>query len=75
MNKKTKTILAVALIGGVGYYMWMKSKKSSENFVNFGVNVTENCRGGGKCVMSGRGKAMNSRSICNSNGTCKNGAR
>jgi hypothetical protein len=29
MNKKTKTILAVALLGGVGYYMWMKSKKST----------------------------------------------
>jgi hypothetical protein len=28
MNKKTKTILAVALVGGVGYYMWMKSKSS-----------------------------------------------
>lgn len=30
MTKKTKTILAVALVGGVGYYMWMKSKKSPE---------------------------------------------
>jgi hypothetical protein len=29
MNKKTKTILAVALVGGVGYYMWMKSKKAT----------------------------------------------
>ena len=29
MNKKTKTILAVALVGGVGYYMWMKSKKTA----------------------------------------------
>ena len=34
MNNKTKTILAVALVGGVGYYMWMKSKKSSANFAN-----------------------------------------
>jgi hypothetical protein len=75
MNKKTKTILAVALVGGVGYYMWMKSKKSSANFANFGVNVTENCNGGGKCVISGSGKAMNNPSICNSNGTCKKGIR
>jgi hypothetical protein len=34
MNKKTKTILAVAVLGGVGYYMWMKSKKSTSNFAN-----------------------------------------
>jgi hypothetical protein len=33
MNKKTKTILAVALVGGVGYYMWMKSKKTA-SFAN-----------------------------------------
>ena len=29
MNNKTKTILGVALLGGVGYYMWMKSKTAS----------------------------------------------
>jgi hypothetical protein len=38
MNKKTKTILAVALVGGVGYYMWMKSKSSPK------VNAAGSCK-------------------------------
>jgi hypothetical protein len=38
MNKKTKTILAVALVGGVGYYMWMKSKSSPK------VNAAGGCK-------------------------------
>lgn len=77
MNKKTKIVLGVALLGGVGYYMWMKSKSAkTASFANAaGVQVTANCSGGGQCVVAGSRKAMNDPKICNSDGTCKNGLK
>lgn len=37
LDKKTKTVLAVAAVAGVGYYLWMQSKKSAapKAFANF----------------------------------------
>lgn len=36
LNKQTKTVLAVAAVAGVGYYLWMQNKKAAPKaFANF----------------------------------------
>lgn len=36
LDKKTKTVLAVAAVAGVGYYLWMQNKKAAPKaFANF----------------------------------------
>lgn len=36
LDKKTKTVLAVAAVAGVGYYLWMQKKKAAPKaFANF----------------------------------------
>lgn len=70
MNKKTQTLLGVALVAGVGYYLWMQNKKKSEakpasfaNLVSDPVKMTAKCKGD-------YGKDSEGRYIC-----CKAGWR
>lgn len=35
MNKQTKTLLGLAVVAGLGYYLYTQSKKSSAGFANF----------------------------------------
>ena len=36
LDKNTKTVLAVAAVAGVGYYLWMQNKKAAPKaFANF----------------------------------------
>lgn len=42
MNKQTKTLLGVAVLAGVGYYLYTKyGKKTTSNFANL---VAPNCK-------------------------------
>lgn len=66
MNNKTKTILAVALVGGVGYYMWMKSKKSTASF----ANAAGRKKGGTSCQYIEDGYLYSGRIIAGTN-TCQ----
>jgi hypothetical protein len=50
MNKQTKTLLGVAVVAGVGYYLWkMQSEKkkpaSFANLVSDPVKMTSKCNG------------------------------
>ena len=71
MNKKTKTILAVALLGGVGYYMWMKSKKNTASF----ANAAGRQKAGTPCQFIEGGELMSGRissygkNVCQSSGS------
>lgn len=40
MDKQTKTILGLLLLGGIGYYLWKKSKENTETTEETGTNST-----------------------------------
>lgn len=68
MNKQTKTLLGVAVVAGLGYYLWMQSKKNAapKSFANFMSDETKkvpSCNGD-------YGKDANGLFIC-----CKAGYR
>lgn len=74
MNKQTKTLLGVALVAGVGYYLWMQNKKKSEaSFANFDIKNrclchTEELDGVYLCG-DGKSLARNSGGKCRGAGT------
>lgn len=53
MNKQTQMLLGVAVVAGVGYYLFMQNKKKSEaakpasfaNFMSDPVKMTAKCKG------------------------------
>jgi len=63
MNKQTQVLLGVAVLAGVGYYLYTQNKKKS--FANFSdkVKMTPKCKGD-------YGKDAEGRYIC-----CKQGWR
>lgn len=65
MNKKTQTLLGVAVLAGVGYYLYMQNKKKSSfaSFMSDPVKMTAKCKGD-------YGKDAEGRYIC-----CKQGWR
>jgi hypothetical protein len=48
MNNQTKTLLGLAAVAGVGYYLFMQSKKAPASFANFDsdpVKMVSKCNG------------------------------
>jgi len=67
MNNKTKTILAVAVLGGVGYYMWMKSKSSPK--VNAAGGCKVNVGWKDRQIAMGKLVTINGETFCQSGNT------
>ena len=64
MTKQTKTLLGVAVVAGVGYYLFTQNKKKSfASFMSDPVKMTAKCKGD-------YGKDAEGRFIC-----CKQGWR
>jgi hypothetical protein len=57
MNKQTKTLLGVAVVAGLGYYLYMQSKKPKAAFANLASDesmdfkIIEECVGDSGTVM------------------------
>lgn len=69
MDKKLQTLLGVAVVAGVGYYLFMQSKKKSEKPASFANLVSDPVKMTGKCK-GDYGKDAEGRYIC-----CKAGWR
>ena len=73
MNKQTQALLGVAVVLGVGYYLWAKSKK--KNFANFMMSeIKDECRCHieelGGVYLCGDGQSLAKKSKCKC-GECK----